>query len=624
MNILDKLKLNQQLLLILLLPMLCTLVYSILNITDNVQKYRSMTKLDDLMNISSKVSAISHSLQQERATTNLFISSGGMLFGDQLASQQIQVDSLDSLAIQYINSIDHEVYGDEFNQLLTKFRSDQSFLKETREQIQGFAYSKEQAVAFYSDLQLEMLDLIGYSSKLSTDAEVTALVISYVNFLRSKEAVSLEQYGMLSGCISNNLTGAAYDDYLFRISEQAIYQKIFREYSDDAHAAMLDEILNSDYEAQVVDMRTKLLDTALVGGYGISAATANEIMNNKIEQLKEVDESILEAIQDKASNLMSEALYSFIWSTIITLVTFVISLFLGIWIARRILRQMGGEPIEVLTMAREISQGNLTFNMNAKAEEDSVLGAMNQMSAKLKNTIVSVQQASNGVWNSSNELKSSSNLVATGATSQASSAEQLSASMEEMMANIDQNAQNAIETGKIAKTASNTLSENSEFVSNSLDSIRTITEKISIIGDIARQTNLLALNAAVEAARAGEHGKGFAVVAAEIRRLSERSREAATAIDEASAGSLQLAQKSERLLSEIVPEIVKTASLVNDIAISSGEQQNGANQINGSIQELNKVVQQNASLSGKIEHFAEDLNGQVDQLKKAVDFFRTE
>jgi len=157
----------------------------------------------------------------------------------------------------------------------------------------------------------------------------------------------------------------------------------------------------------------------------------------------------------------------------------------------------------------------------------------------------------------------------------------------------------------------------------SLLSIRNIAEKIAIVNDIAFQTNILALNAAVEAARAGEHGKGFAVVAAEVRKLAERSKIAAGEIEMMSKTSVNATNESAKLINEMLPEIEKTARLVQEITAASMEQNSGADQINNALQQLNQITQQNAAASEEMATGSEELSAQAEQLKETVSFFKT-
>lgn len=238
-----------------------------------------------------------------------------------------------------------------------------------------------------------------------------------------------------------------------------------------------------------------------------------------------------------------------------------------------------------------------------------------------RGALSNVMAGTSHIAQASDQLNRVSQQISQGTNTQAAGVEEVSSAIEQMMAEIDHSNDNAQETGTIANGMKTKISEVASKAGKAVEMVRTISEKISIIGEIVEQTNILALNAAVEAARAGEHGRGFSVVAAEVRKLAERSKEAADQILALSHETYRTSEEAGKALESVMPDVVRTVSLVQDIAAASNEQRSGVEQINNAIQQLNGIIQENAAAAEEMATSAEELNAQADTLSDAVGVF---
>lgn len=344
-----------------------------------------------------------------------------------------------------------------------------------------------------------------------------------------------------------------------------------------------------------------------------------KLSDDIIKVLAELNEKYSQE-NEKALENMASAFTMLAWVVIIMGVILVIALvFTGFLLFNSIV----GPLIKGVEFAKEIGRGNLTAQVDIDQEDEIGVLAdeLSNMADNLKNIVISITENAASLVHSSGILKTSSQQLSRGSADQAASAEEVSTSIEEMVANIDQNTENAIQTEKITVETATDVNVADELSSEAAKAMTAVSEKISIISDIAFQTNILALNAAVEAARAGEHGRGFSVVAAEVRKLAERSKVAAdeivTLVDKGLKVSKEAGEKSRAL----VPDIQKTTMLIKEIAAASMEQKTGADQINLAMQQLNIITQENASSSDELTQSSDQLSVLAQNLQKAVSYF---
>ena len=356
--------------------------------------------------------------------------------------------------------------------------------------------------------------------------------------------------------------------------------------------------------------------------YALSQGEARDKLN-VIEKL--VNDTVArkennaKTLNEKGNHLFSQ---SVIVLSAFIVAALVIGLLIGLLISGSVLKTVGGEPGDIAAIANEVANGNLMIDTSSGGKATGIKRALLSMVDKLKEITSGTMSAAGQVSSGSQQLSSTSQQMSQGATEQAASVEEISSSMEEMTSNIRQNAENAQMTKKIALKAAIDAEAGGKSVSQTVEAMKQIASKTGIIEEIARSTNMLALNASIEAARAGEYGKGFAVVASEVGKLAERSQKEAGEISKLSMESVKIAEDAGATINTIIPDIKRTAELVQEISASSSEQNSGAAQINSAIMQLDQVVQQNASASEESAAMSEELAAQAEQMQATISFFR--
>ncbi|MEX3072364.1 methyl-accepting chemotaxis protein [Vibrio alginolyticus] len=350
----------------------------------------------------------------------------------------------------------------------------------------------------------------------------------------------------------------------------------------------------------------------LLTGVDALRSQFNAIIQIQVELAEEeYIEAIDEAVSAKNLNLIiliGSVLFAFLFA---------------IQISRSIIYQLGGDPEKVKSVLKVVTSGDLTIDIPTSPKDTgSVLYMLKHFLKHHTHMIQAILSSADNLSAASKQVNSTSISLSQAVSEQAASAEQTSASMEEIAASINQNDAHASLTDEIANKTAASAIQGGQAVTETVEAMHKIAEKIHVIDDIAYQTNLLALNAAIEAGRAGEHGRGFAVVASEVRKLAVRSQSAAKEIGEMATVSVKQAELTSQLLDDIVPSIQHTADLVQEIAAASKEQSTGTEEVNSAINQITFTTQQNASSAETLASTSEELAAQAAQLREQMKFFK--
>lgn len=292
----------------------------------------------------------------------------------------------------------------------------------------------------------------------------------------------------------------------------------------------------------------------------------------------------------------------------------------GLLMARGITRPLS----EAVGVAKQIASGDLTVRIGhtSDSETGQLLYWMQNMADRLAQTIMEIRRGAAALSSAASQVSASSQTLSQGTSEQAASVEETTSSLEEISASVMQNSENSRAMESMASKGAKDADDSGRAVSETVEAMVTIADKILIIDDIAYQTNLLALNAAIEAARAGEHGRGFAVVATHVQKLAERSQTAAKEISALASVSVKVAERSGTSLARLVPSIKKTSDLVREVATASAEQSSGVSQISRAMMQVDQITQRNASAAEELASTAREMASQSESLEYLMASFK--
>ncbi|MDO9240266.1 MAG: nitrate- and nitrite sensing domain-containing protein [Methylicorpusculum sp.] len=619
---LHKLKFNFKIALIALLPLSGLLLISSFIVIHQVDEMQSAERIISLANLSVHVSDLVHELQKERGMSAGHLGSRGQKFKTELVRQRETTDARLKKLNQFLSEFDKEL-SREIAESMDSADRQMAGLISTRRGVSALTASGETTLAYYSNLNAAYLDIIAQLPQFSTNVHINHKLDAYANFLKGKEQAGIER-AVLTNTFTRDVFGPGmYEKLVSLIAFQDTYLDLFTTVAPTEYKDFFKHTLSGKTIEETARMRRKALDKAEKGGFGVDASHWFAMQTGKIDLLKEVENFIANDAMATSTGIRQEATRQLIFNGIFIAIIGGLSFMLFWIISKDIAHQLGGEPQVVSAMTAKIAAGQLDRRTEAHSSRHvGIFAAMLTMQKRLADVIGTISTCSEQIAQASQEVNNAAHTLSQSTCEQAASIEQTSAALEQLTGTVENNHENAQITEKIAITAAATAVDGGQAVNDTVAAMEKIADKISLIEEIAYQTNLLSLNASIVAAKAGEHGASFSVVATEVRKLSTRSQETANEISTLAKNGLAIAKKAGNLLNEVLPNIQKTASLVQEIASASDTQATGVRQISQAIVQLDNVIQQNAAASEQLAATSEELNDQSQLLMGQIGFFK--
>jgi len=393
MNSINDMKLSRKLLLMLFLPVVVLLGYALTKAYSAYDIRQSTLQLQELSHLGVVASDLVHSTQSERGATAIFLSSKGERYGPELKALREKTDKKITVLNEFLVSFDRSNVD---SRLAAGLKVGLDFIERmsaSREAIDKQTMTLPEALKFYTGNNTTWLGIISLMSTMSSDTDLAITSAAFANYLQNKERAGIER-AVLAGALTRNSFGTSYPKFLSLIAAQTNYTAVFLSLANDKNVNFYKDTMTGVFIEKTDEIRAIAMEKSAVGNFGINSNYWFEMQTGKINLLKKVEDYLAKDIQEKATDLITQANSDLMFNLIITILSLTGSAASGFFVGRGILRQLGGEPGEIETLANEIAKGNLDVQMRSSTNQSiGVYKAMALMRDQLTSVIETDIQA---------------------------------------------------------------------------------------------------------------------------------------------------------------------------------------------------------------------------------------